>query len=220
MIPKIIHQTYKNDDLPDLYKTCQKKIQSLHPDFTYMFYTDDSMYEFMKTEFPEYYDKFNNLQRTIMKVDMFRYFLMYKHGGLYADMDYFMLKSFNMLNYSIVIPCSRETEEGETKCLGNCFFASVPNHPFWKSLMDTLFTMDRSGLDFTKDDNIDQNPLGTGPHFLYSMWNVYDNKNEIHVPRKPLFHPATKNDRRYIKELEKTPCYGIHLCTGLWRNPA
>jgi mannosyltransferase OCH1-like enzyme len=52
----------------------------------------------MKKNFPEYYDKFNELPRMIMKIDMFRYFLMYKYGGLYTDMDYLMFKSFDLLN--------------------------------------------------------------------------------------------------------------------------
>ena len=142
-IPKIIHQTYKNHNLPETYKMCQTEIKRLHPDFEYRFYTDEDMDRLMKTEFPEYYDKFNELPRMIMKIDMFRYFLMYKYGGLYADMDYLMFKKFDILNEKVVIPCNREDENGEPICLGNCIFASQPNHPYWKSLMDTLFTIDR-----------------------------------------------------------------------------
>jgi len=48
-IPKIIHQTYKNHDLPKIYKMCQNEIQKLHPDFKYCFYTDDDMDRIMKT---------------------------------------------------------------------------------------------------------------------------------------------------------------------------
>ena len=33
-----------------------------------------------------------------------------------------------------------------------------------------------------------------------------------------LFHPPTKNNNeQYIEEL-KNGCYGMHICTGLWRN--
>ena len=78
-IPKIIHQTYKNHNLPETYRICQREIKRLHPDFEYRFYTDQDMDVLMKTEFPEYYDKFNVLSRMIMKIDMFRYFLMYKY---------------------------------------------------------------------------------------------------------------------------------------------
>ena len=74
-IPKIIHQTYKNYNLPEIYKMCQTEIKRLHPDFEYLFYTDNDMDRLIKTQFPEYYEKFNELPRMIMKIDMFRYFL-------------------------------------------------------------------------------------------------------------------------------------------------
>ena len=32
-IPKIIHQTYKNYDLSEIYQMCQTEIKRLHPDF-------------------------------------------------------------------------------------------------------------------------------------------------------------------------------------------
>ena len=218
-IPKIIHQTYKNHNLPEIYKMCQTEIKRLHPDFEYRFYTDEDMDMLMKTEFPEYYDKFNELPRMIMKIDMFRYFLMYKYGGLYTDMDYLMFNPFDLLNEKVVIPCNREDENGNPICLGNCIFASQPNHPYWKSLMDTLFTIDRTKLDYNTDKNIDGNVLGTGPMFVFAMWKKYSKINDdICVSKRSLFHPPTKNNNQYIEGLKKDGCYGMHICTGLWRN--
>ena len=218
-IPKIIHQTYKNHNLPETYKMCQTEIKRLHPDFEYRFYTDEDMDRLMKTEFPEYYDKFNELPRMIMKIDMFRYFLMYKYGGLYTDMDYLMFKLFDLLNENVVIPCNREHENGEPICLGNCIFASQLNHPYWKSLIDTLFTIDRKNLDYNTDKNIDGNVLGTGPMFVFAMWKKYSKINDdICVSKRSLFHPPTKNNNQYIEGLKKGGCYGMHICTGLWRN--
>lgn len=213
-IPKIIHQTYKNHNLPETYKMCQTEIKRLHPDFEYRFYTDEDMDRLMKTEFPEYYDKFNELPRMIMKIDMFRYFLMYKYGGLYTDMDYLMFKPFDMLNEKVVTPCNRETDNGNPSCLGNCIFASQPNHPYWKSLMDTLFTIDRTKL-YT-DDSVCES---TGPGLVFDMWKKYSKINDdICITKKKLFHPPTKNNKQYIEELKKDGCYGMHFCTGLWRD--
>ncbi len=218
-IPKIIHQTYKNHNLPETYKMCQTEIKRLHPDFEYRFYTDEDMDRLMKTEFPEYYDKFNELPRMIMKIDMFRYFLMYKYGGLYTDMDYLMFNTFDLLNETVVIPCNREDNNGNPICLGNCIFASQPNHPYWKSLIDTLFTIDRKELDYNTDKNIDGNVLGTGPMFVFDMWKKYLKiNNDICISKRNLFHPPTKNNNQYIEQLKKDGYYGMHICTGLWRN--
>ena len=215
-IPKIIHHTYKNHDLPEIYKMCQTKIKILHPDFEYRFYTDEDMDIVMKNNFPEYYERFNELPRMIMKIDMFRYFLMYKYGGLYTDMDYLMFKPFDLLNEKVVIPTNRDMGVGNIlTCLGNCIFASEPNHPFWKSLMDTLFLIDRKNLPFDGFDNVIKS---TGPTFVFNMYNRFLNKDDINVPERMLFHPPTKNDGRYIEQLKKQGCYGMHICTGSWLN--
>jgi inositol phosphorylceramide mannosyltransferase catalytic subunit len=218
MIPKIIHQTYKSHNLPKVFAECQKTICELHPDFEYRFYTDEDMYAEVQTNFPEYYDEFIKLPRMIMKIDMFRYFLMYRYGGLYADMDYMMFKPFDMLNEEIVIPCNREDNNVVT-CLGNCVFASRPNHPFWKTVIDSLFTLDRKRL--TKDSDVEAHIHGTGPMFLYHMWTgwvrLHPDTNEVNVPRRHLFHPPT--DIQAIQKFrENKISYGMHMCTGEWRN--
>jgi mannosyltransferase OCH1-like enzyme len=216
MIPKIIHQTYKNHELPGVYKACQKTIIELHPEFEYRFYTDEMMDDIIRVEFPDYYAKFNALPRMIMKIDMFRYFLMYKYGGLYADLDYLMFRPFDFLDHDIVIPANRESATGAPECLGNCFFASVPNHPFWKSLIDTLFIIDRSKYDYANDDNIIWHKLGTGPMFVFYMY--MRTPHNILVPKRSLFHPPTQLDATYIETLKATDCYGMHICTGFWKN--
>tara|TARA_B110000902_G_C14110910_1_gene514298 strand:+ start:88 stop:729 length:642 start_codon:yes stop_codon:yes gene_type:complete len=206
-------------DIPDINLYCSNSIKQTNPDFEYILWKDETILNFMKDEFPEYNEKFNELPRIIMKIDMLRYFLMYKYGGLYTDMDYLMFKPFDMLNEKVVIPCNREDENQNPICLGNCIFASEPNHPFWKSLMDTLFTIDRRKLEYTIDKNIDGNVLGTGPMFVFAMWKKYSNtNNDICVSKRNLFHPPTIHNKEYIEELKKNGCYGMHFCTGLWRN--
>jgi len=219
-IPKIIHHTYKDSNLPKEYLKCKNKMIKLHPDFDYRFYTDNDIDLLIKTDFPEYYIKFNELPRMIMKIDIFRYFLMYKYGGIYADMDYLMLNTFDLLNHNVVLPCNRENTNKLPMRLGNCFFASIPGHPFWKTLIDTLFTMDRTKIEYSLDANIDENISGTGPGFVSEMWKQYiaTNINDIHVPRRELFHPVIKSGVKYIDQLKTNGTYGIHLCTGLWRN--
>ena len=219
-IPKVIHHIWMGDKkIPDINLYCVNSIKATNKDFEYRLWKDRDIDIVMKTEFPEYYEKFNKLPRMIMKIDMFRYFLMYKYGGLYTDMDYLMFKRFNLLNEKVVIPCNREDESGNPVCLGNCIFASQPNHRFWKNLMDTLFTIDREQIDYKTDKNIDGNVLGTGPMFVFDMWKKYSEfDNDICIPERKMFHPPTKNNKSYVEQLKKTGCYGMHVCTGLWRD--
>ena len=130
-------------------------------------------------------------------------------------MDYLMFNPFYLLNEKVIIPCNREDENGNPICLGNSIFASQPNHPYWKFLMDTLFTIDRKNLPFDGFDNVIKS---TGPIFVFNMYNRYLNKNDINVPERMLFHPPTKNNQQYIEQLKEKGCYGMHICTGLWLN--
>ena len=80
---------------------------------------------------------------------------------------------------------------------------------------DTLFNIDRKKLPFDGFDNVIKS---TGPIFVFNMYNNYLNKNDIKIPQRLLFHPPTKKNNLYIEELKKEGCYGMHICTGLWRN--
>jgi len=204
MIPKIIHQTYKNENLPQMYKECQETIKYLHPDFEYRFYTDDDMLNFIKISFPDYYNKFIELPRMIMKIDMLRYFLMYKFGGIYADLDYKFVKKFDLLDYKIVLPISRVKNDNKMDCLGNCIFASEPNHPFWKMVIDELLGFKLKNV-ITDNDVIHI----TGPVFLTNIYKKYTNKDDIYTCPIMFFHPGNKVNNE---------SYGHHLCSAVWRN--
>ena len=214
MIPKIIHQTYKDTNLSDLFKQCQLQIKNVCSDFIYKFYTDDDIDSFMLDNFPDYYIPFQNLPRKIMQLDMFRYFLIYKYGGWYIDMDYYLIKKLDC-NEKIILPCNNENNGGNTRFLGNCIFGSIPNHPFWKLCIDELLKINLD-KDYSNDSLILET---TGPGLVTRMWLKYENKNDIYIPDKILFHPPSgKITKEVIAELKKNNSYGMHLCTGLWRN--
>lgn len=216
MIPKLIHQTYKNENLPQIYKECQQEVKRLNPDYEYRFHTDDDIDKFVKEDFPEYYSSFKKLPRHIMRIDMVRYFWMYKYGGIYLDMDYMPFKPFDdILQHRVVIPCNKENESGKPICLGNCIFASEAGHPFWKTLIDTLLTGDRSNV--SDDKEVADGKNGTGPGFVFHMWKRYRSKKDIHIPEKSLFHPSTKKENIPVLRKEGK-CYGMHYCTGVWRK--
>jgi mannosyltransferase OCH1-like enzyme len=218
MIPKIIHQTYKDNNLPEIYKLCQNQIKNLCKNYQYNFYTDNDMNSFIKENFFEYYECFNNLPRKIMKIDMFRYFLMYKYGGWYLDMDYYLVNSLNLPylnNQKIILPCNRENNGGDERLLGNCIFASEPNHPYWKTLMDEMLNFDLS-KDYKGDSVIIST---TGPGLVTKMWLNSSYKDQIFIPNRILFHPpSTDLTNAKIVELKKLKSVGMHICTGLWRN--
>ena len=69
-IPKIIHHIWMGKKtIPDVNLYCANSIKETNPDFDYILWKDDDVDKVMKNDFPEYYDKFNELPRMIMKID-------------------------------------------------------------------------------------------------------------------------------------------------------
>jgi mannosyltransferase OCH1-like enzyme len=88
MIPKKIYQTHKsieyvmdNDRLFDCYKSWD--VDS----YEHIFYNDQQVDDFMKTNFSDIYEVYHNLPLPVMKADLWRYCVIYHYGGIYADMD-------------------------------------------------------------------------------------------------------------------------------------
>jgi mannosyltransferase OCH1-like enzyme len=95
-IPKIIHQTYKDKKSAYEFKKWSDSWKLLNPEFMYVFYNDIDCFKFIHSDFPEYIDLYESLT-IVQKADVFRYLILYKHGGVYADIDTECLKPINPL---------------------------------------------------------------------------------------------------------------------------
>jgi len=145
MIPKIIIQTWKDDELPENMRICADKIKKLNPDFEYKFFTDKKIKKFVKKNFKEYYYFFLNL-KTIQKIDFFRYLAVYFYGGFYFDLDIDLVKPLESLcNYDFVLPKEHYPntdlyllKQDIKILLGNYAFGSKKNHPFLKIVIRNI----------------------------------------------------------------------------------
>jgi len=212
-IPKIIHQTWKTKKIPLKWRKYQKKVKKLHPDWEYRFWTDEEIDSFVKSNFPDFYDIFNKFSRHIMRIDVIRYLIMYKLGGLYLDLDYEMLKPFDFKDASLVLPMNRSRNAGDPfNCIGNCIFASVPEHKFWQHVIDDLKNNPPHVDYFT------QIGAATGPVFLTRIY-YHNTYKDIITPDRIFFHPRPpKNKAEYQAILDKGISYGIHHGWGSWKE--
>lgn len=86
-LPKIIHQTYADRDLPLLYQQNISRIKQLCPGWEYRFYDDDDIRAYMARHFPwalSYYDRID-ARYGAARADFFRYLVVYNDGGVYLD---------------------------------------------------------------------------------------------------------------------------------------
>jgi inositol phosphorylceramide mannosyltransferase catalytic subunit len=87
-IPKIIYQTYVNNKLPIITKLFVWWTKRVNKDYRYEFYDDQRIEKFLKDEFPaDVWEAYNKIAIGAAKADFFRYAILYKHGGVYVDID-------------------------------------------------------------------------------------------------------------------------------------
>ena len=53
----------------------------------YMFWSDHDSRELIRTDFPWFLHTFDAYKHPIQRADAIRYFVLYKYGGVYCDMD-------------------------------------------------------------------------------------------------------------------------------------
>jgi mannosyltransferase OCH1-like enzyme len=85
-IPKIIHQTWKTNKLEKKIKLFTDTWKEKNPDFEYRFYNDHKCFKFINNHYPEYSDLYEEL-KPVERADIFRYLVLHKYGGIYADID-------------------------------------------------------------------------------------------------------------------------------------
>jgi autotransporter strand-loop-strand O-heptosyltransferase len=86
-IPRIIHQTFKNKDLPPEIQESVDNLKKMNPTFEYRFYDDQGCEDFIRDSYPEVINDYLSINPIYgaARADFFRYLLMYKVGGVYLD---------------------------------------------------------------------------------------------------------------------------------------
>jgi mannosyltransferase OCH1-like enzyme len=180
------------------------------------------MESFMK-EFDPTFKKnvFDKLPTKILRIDTFRYCLLFKFGGVYADLDYEFVKPFDFSKYVLTLPLSVGNIEGDYK-VNNCVLASVPNHPFLKKVLDTLSeNINTIILDFEKYKRnkklYKQFVLNSsGPGLLTNVYKKhFIQDKDIHIVEKNTFHPIQPKNKTDLKKLGPDTV-GFHHCSGSW----
>lgn len=143
-VPKIIHQIACKPladpaSWPASWKKCQDTWKRLHPDFEYVVWTDESLDRFMKREFPKFYPSWRAYDQNIKRIDTARYFILYRYGGIYADMDCECVNRFyeKLPSGKASIGESPWHEKFGEK-YQNSLMASPPEHPFWETVIEVV----------------------------------------------------------------------------------
>lgn len=212
-IPKLLHQTWKNADLPARFQQYQQSAQQMHPapEWTYRLWTDDAMEPFVREHFGPLLENFYAMPRHIMRVDTFRYMVLYVQGGVYADLDVRFLKPVDAMIADCALLLPAETDDtGQANFLGQHFMAACPGHALWLDCVNEI--LDRPIEEVRAYiDPIDT----TGPEMVTRVWSRGRDGYRAKVAMRVAFAPPSAY-RDLIDQLPKaTVC--VHECAGSWR---
>jgi len=86
-LPKIIHQTYRDHQLPSWYEQNIARIKELCPGWEYRFYDNQDIQNYISRNFPDYLGYYNRIDKAYgaARADFFRYLVLFNEGGVYLD---------------------------------------------------------------------------------------------------------------------------------------
>jgi len=226
-IPARIIQTGRSRDLTLLAKAAAANLQALNPDFEYCFFDDKDVLAFIRDEFPEYRDIFEAFPFRIQRFDFFRYLAVFRLGGFYFDLDFFLATGLQPLRAErCVLPFEELTLNrwlrrrfGMDWEVGNYAFGATSGHPFLQAAIENCLRAQR--------DPAWVKPMMRGLPWLF--------RQEFHVlnttgpgllsrtlaedphlaPQVTVLFPEDVCDRRTWHQFGD---FGVHLMEGSWRT--
>jgi len=143
-IPHVVVQTAKEPIAPRVISLLKRQISG----YDYRFFDDEDILEFFKKnpdrQFPQIAEVFQGFTVGPHKADLFRYYYLYKKGGVYIDSD---LMLYDPLNE--IVGKNTFVSAWDIKHRGaafNGFIAAVPRHPIIAAALKKLYTTRDSRL--------------------------------------------------------------------------
>ena len=86
-IPKILHFTWKTEDVPGKMGEYLTLWRETHKDWDIRLWTDATMREFVAAHYPDFLATYDGYPAPIQRADSFRYLVLNVMGGGYSDLD-------------------------------------------------------------------------------------------------------------------------------------
>ena len=222
MIPKIIHQSWKDSNIPCKWKRYQDSWKALHPSYHYMLHTDEDNLRLVTEFYPEFLELYNAYKYPVQRADLVRYMYMHHYGGVYADLDLECLRPIDhLMHKEILVLESNENFSGfpESFMIANFFLACEEQSTFMLRLLQSILKDDLSYSKYKIPDVL----ISTGPMKLTRVYNEETVKPDL-LP-SIVFSPITRNELKkrrnfgeaaYVMSELPADTLGIHHFYGSW----
>ncbi|PCH41110.1 glycosyltransferase family 32 protein [Wolfiporia cocos MD-104 SS10] len=162
-IPRILHQTWKSETLPEKWVDVSQGCRDMMPDYEYMLWTDASSREFIAEHYPWFLETYDGYKYPIQRADVIRYFILYHYGGIYLDLDIGCLRPLDpLLVYPVIL--AKTIPVG----VSNDLIFSEARHPFMEQTIHGLMAFDHNWI-----LNYPTVMFSTGPMFVSAQYGLY-----------------------------------------------
>jgi len=167
LIPSVIYQTNEELYLPKGLHGAISSWRQMNADYDHVYYTGEDARNFIRDNFePRYLKAYDSLIPGAYKADFWRYCILYKRGGVYADsamVALVPLREFLHPKDKFVSVIDWGYDGG----LYNAFIACTPHHPIIEKAL-------KLALERIEKRQLGPNPLWpTGPYALGEALNSY-----------------------------------------------
>jgi len=143
MIPAVVHQIWKTNELPRAWQGFAASWAKHNPDWEYRLWTDRDVEQYVVERYPELREQYATLSYDIQRADLARYLILHGCGGVYADLDLECLCPLTPLVDGQRLIACREPDghaegPGDRAPIGNAFLASEPRHPLLEEVVDEI----------------------------------------------------------------------------------
>ncbi len=216
MIPKIVHQTWRDAELPPPFDHMARTWRKNHPDWTYRLWTDRDLDRLVGDHYPHLAEQFHAYSNPVQRADLGRYMVLHRFGGVYSDIDTTCLAAFDPLTGEDRIVVAEEPGEhlslhglhrGLDWMVFNGTIASPCGHPFWLEVL-AMTARCRHARDVLE---------ATGPLMLTGCMRSYGDPNAFARHSCHLFNPVTAS-LGASADREFGPYAGLRLSVHHWNG--
>lgn len=225
MIPKVLHQTWKSTDIPPHLRGFRDSWLRYHPGWEYRFWNDQANEALIADHYAALLGDYRRLQPTILKLDFVRLAYLHRFGGVYADLDYEVVRPLDDLLETSHALVGREHDGIGRPMRGrdyviNALLASPAGHPLWLEVMHGMVRGYRARRIFERSTR----------YVIRMAIDVLDRHVERRVSQEgdvvvlPYHevYPSTPT-RRITEERRRDAValgsYGVHHYDNSWRSP-
>jgi mannosyltransferase OCH1-like enzyme len=206
-IPKIIHQIWLGSPVPDIYKEWMQSWIDMHDGWEYKLWTDDNVHEIVLYN-QELYDATCNYG---IKSDILRWEILYQQGGLYVDVDYECIRSFDLFHHMYDFYTGMQPLDTHMVQLGAALVGSRPGHPILLHCIETM----------RNHWHLKGAPKKTGPvHFTQSFYAMAGQNGSKDIAFPPFYvYPLGCREvttATSMEEWTRKGAFAVHWWSKSW----